>query len=543
MLSNLNIKNYALIDNLSINFSDSFTVISGDTGSGKSIILDAISFLLGSRIDKKKLNEKKCVIEASFSINDELKPLFANNDLDFDNNTIIRREINSSGKIRNFINDSPVTANILSTISSAFIEIHAQHHNLLIKNRKEQLSVIDKLSNNNIQINEYNNVLNQYNSLKKELEIFNKKEKLSDDDYQLFKFHYQEINQVNIKDNEDVELEYEINLHENINHILEITKTSNFLISEENHILDYLNRIKQLFSKYEQFNELNLRIDSSIIDLNDISDELSNIYDKFSSSDINLNEKLDRFNLINKILNKHSLNSSSELPSFSANLKSEIELYENFEIEKKQIHKKISELKEKLLKKAGSLTKSRNKIIPDFEKEVIGILKTLGMPHALFKVELNTLKDFSLNGIDEVIFKFSSNPGVVTQDISKIASGGEISRLVLALKYITSAKSEIKTIIFDEIDTGVSGKIASYMGDLMRTISSKNQLISVTHLPQIASKSNDHIKVFKTVNNNITRTDIKVLENEERVLEIARLLSGKQISDAAITNAKELLNQ
>ncbi|MFL2577026.1 MAG: hypothetical protein ACJ0PT_02685 [Flavobacteriales bacterium] len=165
------------------------------------------------------------------------------------------------------------------------------------------------------------------------------------------------------------------------------------------------------------------------------------------------------------------------------------------------------------------------------------------MPHALFKVELNTLKDFSLNGIDEVIFKFSSNPGVVAQDISKIASGGEISRLVLALKYITSAKSEIKTIIFDEIDTGVSGKIASYMGDLMRTISSKNQLISVTHLPQIASKSNDHIKVFKTVNNNITRTDIKVLENEERVLEIARLLSGKQISDAAITNAKELLNQ
>lgn len=543
MLSNLNIKNYALIDYLSINFSDSFTVISGDTGSGKSIILDAISFLLGSRIDKKKLNEKKCVIEASFSINDELKPLFANNDLDFDNNTIIRREINSSGKIRNFINDSPVTANILSTISSAFIEIHAQHHNLLIKNRKEQLSVIDKLANNNIQINEYNNVLNQYNSLKKELENFNKKEKLSDDDYQLFKFHFQEINQANIKDNEDVELEYEINLHENVNHILEITKTSNFLISEENHILDYLNRIKQLFAKYDQFNELSLRIDSSIIDLNDISDELSNIYDKFSSSDINLNEKLDRFNLINKILNKHSLNSSSELPSFSANLKSEIELYENFEIEKKQIHKKISELKEKLLKKAGSLTKSRNKIIPGFEKEVIRILKTLGMPHALFKVELNTLKDFSLNGIDEVIFKFSSNPGVVAQDISKIASGGEISRLVLALKYITSAKSEIKTIIFDEIDTGVSGKIASYMGDLMRTISSKNQLISVTHLPQIASKSNDHIKVFKTVNNNITRTDIKVLENEERVLEIARLLSGKQISDAAITNAKELLNQ
>ena len=543
MLSNLNIKNYALIDYLSINFSDSFTVISGDTGSGKSIILDAISFLLGSRIDKKKLNQKKCVIEASFSINDELKPLFVNNELDFDNNTIIRREINSSGKIRNFINDSPVTVNILSTISSAFIEIHAQHHNLLIKNRTEQLSVIDKLANNNIQINEYNNVLNQYNSLKKELEIFNKKEKLSNDDYQLFKFHYQEINQVNIKDNEDVELEYEINLHENINHILEITKTSNFLISEENHILDYLNRIKQLFSKYEQFNELNLRIDSSIIDLNDISDELSNIYDKFSSSDINLNEKLDRFNLINKILNKHSLNSSSELPSFSANLKSEIELYENFEIEKKQIHKKISELKEKLLKKAGSLTKSRNKIIPGFEKEVIRILKTLGMPHALFKVELNTLKDFSLNGIDEVIFKFSSNPGVVVQDISKIASGGEISRLVLALKYITSAKSEIKTIIFDEIDTGVSGKIASYMGDLMRTISSKNQLISVTHLPQIASKSNDHIKVFKTINNNITRTDIKVLENEERVLEIARLLSGKQISDAAITNAKELLNQ
>ena len=543
MLLNLNIKNYALIDNLDINFSDSFTAISGDTGSGKSIILDAISILLGARVDKKKINSDKCVIEASFKISSNLIKFFEKHDLDFDDTTIIRREINVNGKIRNFINDTPVTASVLSNFSSLIIEIHAQHHNLLIKSKIEQLSVIDKIANNEDLIDDYLQILNKYNNLKNELIEFNNSTKISEEDYILYKFHFQEINEAKIINNEEIELKKEIDLFENINDVKEITNESNHLLTSDNHVIDYLNKIKSLFSRYDQFDDFFERVNSSIIELNDIADELSNMYDDFGNNSFNYQEKTDRYDLINKILKKHQLKSSNEIQNFIEKLEKEINKYENFEKEQLKIISEINKVEKLLLAKSHSLTNSRNKIIPNFEKEIINLLMTLGMPHAFFKVKMEKSKEFLKTGMDKVIFEFSSNPGIKEQDISKIASGGEISRLVLALKFITSAKSGVKTIIFDEIDTGVSGKIASFMGDLMRKISFKNQLISVTHLPQIASKSKEHIKVFKTIKNNKTRTEIKILDSEERVVEIARLLSGKRISDAAITNAKELLNQ
>ena len=543
MLLNLNIKNYALIDNLNINFSDSFTAISGDTGSGKSIILDAISILLGARVDKKKINSDKCVIEANFKISPNLIEFFEKHDLDFDDSTIIRREINVNGKIRNFINDTPVSASVLSNFSSFIIEIHAQHHNLLIKSNIEQLSVIDKIACNEDLIDDYLQILNKYNNLKNELIEFNNSTKISEEDYKLYKFHFQEINEAKILNNEEIELKKEIDLFDNINEVKEITNESNHLLTSDNHVLDYLNKIKSLFSRYDQFNDFFERINSSIIDLNDISDELSNMYDDLSNNSFDYQEKTDRYDLINKILKKHQLKSSNEIQNLIEKLEKKINKYENFEKEQSKITSQINMFKKLLFTKSSSLTKSRNKIIPNFEKEIINLLITLGMPHAIFKVKMEKSIEFLKTGMDKVTFEFSSNPGIKEQDISKIASGGEISRLVLALKFITSAKSGVKTIIFDEIDTGVSGKIASFMGDLMRKISLKNQLISVTHLPQIASKSKEHIKVFKTIKNNKTRTEIKILDAEERVVEIARLLSGKRISDAAITNAKELLNQ
>ena len=543
MLLNLNIKNYALIDNLNINFSDSFTAISGDTGSGKSIILDAISILLGARVDKKKINSDKCVIEANFKISPNLIEFFKKHNLDFDDTTIIRREINVNGKIRNFINDTPVSASVLSNFSSLIIEIHAQHHNLLIKSKIEQLSVIDKIANNEDLVDDYLQILNKYNNFKNELIEFNNSTKISKEDYNLYKFHYQEINEAKIISNEEIELKKEIDLFENINEVKEITNESNHLLTGDNQVLDYLNKIKSLFSRYDQFNDFFERINSSIIDLNDISDELSNMYDDFSNNSFNYQEKTDRYDLINKILNKHQLKSSNEIQNLIEKLEKEINKFENFEKEQSKITSEINKFEKLLFTKSNFLTKSRNNIIPNFEKEIINLLITLGMPHAIFKVKMEKSIEFLKTGMDKVTFEFSSNPGIKEQDISKIASGGEISRLVLALKFITSAKSGVKTIIFDEIDTGVSGKIASFMGDLMRKISLKNQLISVTHLPQIASKSKEHIKVFKTIKNNKTRTEIKILDTEERVVEIARLLSGKRISDAAITNAKELLNQ
>lgn len=543
MLLNLNIKNYALINDLTVNFSDDFTVISGDTGSGKSIILDALSILLGSRVDKKKINTDKCVIEASFKINSDIEYFFNKYDLDFDEITLLRREINQSGKIRNFINDTPVTANVLSNFSSLIIEIHAQHHNLLIKNKSEQLSVIDTIANNSDLLSSYKDILKQYIQQKDILTEFSSKMKLNDDDYDLYKFHYQEILDANIKINEELEIEKKINLFENINQIKEISQQSNQLLAGDNKVIDFLNQIKNSISKYENFNELEERINSSIIDLNDISSEFDAISENLNNSSINLSELLNRFDLINNILRKHKLKSSSELESISSSIKFEIDKYENFDKEKKLISDKLNQLYKLLEKKSELLSASRKKVSNNFEKDIKNLLITLGMPYASFKVKFNRHNEFKSNGIDDVVFQFSSNPGVLEQDISKIASGGEISRLVLALKYITSKKNAIKTIIFDEIDTGVSGKIASFMGDLMRSISKKTQLISVTHLPQIASKSSIHIKVFKTTNENKSKTEVKNLDKDERVLEIARLLSGRSISDAAISNAKELLNQ
>ena len=543
MLLNLNIKNYALIKDLSVNFSDNFTVISGDTGSGKSIILDALSILLGSRVDKKKICSDKCIIEASFKITSDLKYFFNKHDLDFDEITFLRREINLSGKIRNFINDTPVSANILSDFSSLIIEIHAQHHNLLIKNKSEQLSVIDTIADNSDLLSNYQDILNQYIQQNDKLKEFSNKRKLDDDDYNLYKFHYKEILDANIKINEELELEKEINLFENINQIKEITLNSNQLLSGDNKVLDFLNQIKSSFLKYERFNELGDRINSSIIDLNDIASELDEIAENLSNTSMNLSELTDRYDQINNILGKHKLKSSSELLSKTENIKHEIDIYENYENEKKSIVNQINKFHKLLEEKSEILSISRKKISSDFEEDIKKLLNTLGMPHASFKVKYNRSKEFKNNGIDDLVFQFSSNPGVLEQDISKIASGGEISRLVLALKYITSKKNAIKTIIFDEIDTGVSGKIASFMGDLMRSISKKTQLISVTHLPQIASKSSKHIKVFKTTKKNETKTEVKNLDKDERVLEIARLLSGRSISDAAISNAKELLNQ
>ncbi len=543
MLLNLKISNYALIDNLDVDFTNEFTVISGDTGSGKSIILDAINLILGKRIDKKKLNSKKCIVEASFEINDKHLPFFHENDLDFEIITLIRREININGKIRNFINDTPVSANILSKFSSLIIEVHVQHENLLIKNKNEQLNLIDKVADNSHVLKDFQNYFNEYNSLKDSLNRFLDKRLLNDDEYNLYKFHYNEIIDSKIRINEDIELEKEIGFYENLSHNLEIIKKSNHLISEENLILDNLNLIKNYLSKSDRFKELEIRISSAIIDLNDVSNELQILSEDLISSNTNIQELNQRFDLINGLMKKHNVNTILELFEIQDNIKSSIDKYENFENEKNIITSKINISFNNLEKAANKLSKSRSAVILIFEKQIKETLKTLGMPHAVFKVCLEKTNNFNIKGSDNIIFKFSSNPGVNEQEISKVASGGEISRLVLALKHIISSKVGIKTLIFDEIDTGVSGKIASYMGDLMRSISRNTQLISITHLPQIASKSEKHIKVYKEVINSSTRTRIKILNKEERIVEIARLLSGKDISEAAITNAIELLNQ
>ena len=543
MLHNLKINNYALINNLNINFSKGFTVISGDTGSGKSIILDAISILLGKRLDKANFNNKKCVIEAEFIISKNIESYFLDNNLDFDENTILRREININGKNRAFINDTPVSISLLSEFSALIIEIHAQHENLLIKTPVKQLLIIDKIANNTDLKLKHKKLFDSYMLLLNNQKVFNKQNILNTEDYKLLKFHYEEINNANIKINELEDLENEINTLQNIHEISEIAHTSYSLLSDDNLITDNLNQVKKTLSKFEKFKDLYTRINANLIDLIDISADLKNIIDNLGENNNDLNMLINRLNVINNILSKHKVNTINDLYKFRDTIKVNLNLYENFEIEKTKLLEKLNFSYNLLKSSAKKLTKSREKVIPKFEKEIKILLNSLAMPHAEFKIKINESDAISKIGIDNIKFQFSSNHGIDVQDIDKVASGGEISRLMLALKYKVSTYDGIETLIFDEIDTGVSGKIASYMGDLMLAISKKTQLISVTHLPQIASKSNDHLKVSKIVNNKGTNTEIKLLDKSERILEIAKLLSGKTISEAAITNAKELLNQ
>ena len=543
MLKNIKIKNYALINNLDINFLSDFTVISGDTGSGKSIILDAMSLLFGKRIDKSKLNDKKCIIEAEFKISNNIDSFFIRNNLDFEENTLIRREINSNGKSRTFINDTPVSISMLSEFSKLIIEIHAQHENLLIKNSSEQLLILDKIASNSLIKDRYQDLFYEYQNLLINLDNFNKERVLSDDDYELFKFHYEEISNANIQISEYDELEKEINTLQNVNEISEIANNSLTLLSDENFIIDSLSKIKKVLSKFEKFRDLENRIEANLIDLADISSELTLISDSINHNSNNLNELLDRLDIINNILRKHKVKNISDLLTLKENIKKKIDIYENLGHEKKLILDNIDNKFKKLNYEAKNLSLSRKNIIPEFENDIKNLLNSLAMPHASFKIKIEDNDTLNKNGIDIIKFQFSSNPGISVQDLNKVASGGEISRLMLALKYKVASYDGIQTLIFDEIDTGVSGKIASYMGDLMKSISKSTQLISVTHLPQIASKSDNHLKVYKRIKNDTTKTKIKLLNKEERVIEIARLLSGKKISDAAITNAKELLNQ
>ena len=543
MLKNIKIKNYALINNLDINFLSDFTVISGDTGSGKSIILDAMSLLFGKRIDKSKLNDKKCIIEAEFKISNTIDSFFIRNNLDFEENTLIRREINSNGKSRTFINDTPVSISMLSEFSKLIIEIHAQHENLLIKNSSEQLLILDKIASNSLIKDRYQDLFYEYQNLLINLDNFNKERVLSDDDYELFKFHYEEIGNANIQISEYDELEKEINTLQNVNEISEIANNSLTLLSDENFIIDSLSKIKKVLSKFEKFRDLENRIEANLIDLADISSELTLISDSINHNSNNLNELLDRLDIINNILRKHKVKNISDLLTLKENIKKKIDIYENLGHEKKLILDNIDNKFKKLNYEAKNLSLSRKNIIPEFENDIKNLLNSLAMPHASFKIKIEDNDTLNKNGIDIIKFQFSSNPGISVQDLNKVASGGEISRLMLALKYKVASYDGIQTLIFDEIDTGVSGKIASYMGDLMKSISKSTQLISVTHLPQIASKSDNHLKVYKRIENDTTKTKIKLLNKEERVIEIARLLSGKKISDAAITNAKELLNQ
>ena len=550
MLTSLYIKNYALIDELNVAFNNGLTIITGETGAGKSILLGGLSLVLGKRADlsQVKNTEEKCIIEAVFDIaNYDLKTLFKSLDLDYDVQTIIRREILPSGKSRAFINDSPVTLESLVALSSYLIDIHSQHQTQQLTQDDYQFKVIDALAANKSNLDEFSKQLGAYKMLQKELEELklSKAELIKEYDYNLFLS--KELNEIDLEkiNLEDLETQYEeLNNVEVIGERLSSTKS--ILNTEEHGAIDQLNSAKQELSKIAGFGKLYQSIKERIvsvgIELDDILIELDNLEENLSSDPEELERVSHKLQIVNNLFQKHSVSGLEDLIGIKNDLKSKIDNTESLDDTILQKEKEIKNQKASLNVIAEKIHNNRTKIIPKFVSKLETILADLGMPNAKFKVELEPLDHFAKNGKDNLQFLFMANKGSSFNELKKSASGGELSRIMLAIKSILAEYIQLPSIMFDEIDTGVSGEISNKMGEIMKQMSGKMQVFTITHLPQIAAKGNSHFKVFKTDIKEVTHTQLKKLNEDERIVEIAQMLGGTDITDSAMAHAKQLLN-
>jgi DNA repair protein RecN (Recombination protein N) len=545
MIKSLLICNYALLKNVSINFTNGFTVVSGETGAGKSIMLDALSLLLGKRVERFSKNENipKSIIEGVFTIDNSKKQFFTDNNLEFETETVVRREVNQKGKSRAFINDTPVLLQVLTAFGKQILEIYAQHQSVLFKDEDAQFKLIDQLAKSEKEITNYQHELKFYATLKTELSVIKKSGSLSASELEFLQFQYDELDAANLILNETAELEQQIALLENVDGIASAIADSEHYFNNEQGVLSSLSSIKRRLSEFDSFNDLSERVGSLIIESNDIAAELSDINNKLEADPEQLLKLNNRLDLLNNLLQKHRKQFIEELIDFKNEIEGKINISASFELQLTAKQKEITKQFEVLKITSTILNAKRVKVLPKLKHEIQQHLQHLGMPYAQFEVVFSSMETYHQFGNTEISFLFSANKGSALLEVDKVASGGELSRLMLAIKYITAQSSKINTLVFDEIDTGVSGEIASLMGDMMLEISKTNQLIAISHLPQIASKANTHLKVVKTVKNNNTISDVIVLNKEERIEEIAKLLSGKKLTKAAFDNAVELLNQ
>ncbi len=550
MITNLSIENFALIEKLSIRFSEGFSTITGETGAGKSILLGALSLVLGKRADLTSLKnkEEKCVVEANFNIkNYNLKSFFETNDLDFEEETIIRREILASGKSRAFINDTPVNLNQLQELSASLIDVHSQHQTQELSDDVVQFKIIDSIASNFDLISNYSVDLKEYKKCKTNLKSKSEflQSILNEQDYNSFLL--EELLSANLKADEQEELETTFEKLNNVEFIKEtIVKSLSIATDEQVGVLQNLKEIKNLFSKIAPFSleysSLFERISSTLIEFDDIEKELNQLSETLFSDPETLENTNLKLQLIYSLQKKHQVKTVEELLTIQNELDNKVVSVITLESEIEKIKNDILELEEKLNVNATKIHKNRVEAVPILTSKLQFILEQLGMANARFKIEVTQKEDFLLNGKDEIEFLFSANKGSDFGLLKKVASGGEMSRIMLAVKSVLAQYSSLPTIIFDEIDTGVSGEIANKMGEIMKAMSLNMQVFSITHLPQIAGKGSSHFKVFKTVENNKTHTDLKLLNPEERIQEIAQMLSGSTISDSALIHAKELLN-
>ena len=550
MLTSLHIKNYALIDELNVAFNSGFTIITGETGAGKSILLGGLSLVLGKRADLSQVKDKseKCIVEASFDIaNYNLKQLFISLDLDYDVQTIIRREILPSGKSRAFVNDTPTTLESLVTLSSYLIDIHSQHQTQQLIENDYQFKVIDALADNEQHLILYATKLSAYKSLLKRLDGLkrSKAELIKEYDYNLYLS--KELNAINLESIDITALENKYEQLNNVEIIAEkLGNSVSILNTEHQGVLDQLNTIKQELNKISDFGKdyqaLLDRIYSVNIELDDILVELDKLQEDLSSDPQELEQINTTLQQINTLFQKHSVLDIASLLEIKKDLDSKISNTENLDSDIEIIEKEILNLKAELNQITKIINKQRRIAIPILVEKLETLLKGLGMPNAKFKIDLSPTDEFTSNGKDNLQFLFTANKGSEFNSLKKSASGGELSRIMLAIKSILSEYIQLPSIMFDEIDTGVSGEISNKMGEIMKAMSNKMQVFSITHLPQIAAKGNTHFKVFKTDENSITHTKLKRLDENGRIVEIAQMLGGLNITESAMAHAKELLN-
>ena len=550
MLKSLLVKNYALINHLDIHFSTGFSIITGETGAGKSILLGALGLILGQRADTGVLHDKsgKCIVEGVFEVsNYDLKSFFEENDIDFEKVTTIRREINESGKSRAFINDTPVTLNQLRDLTVKLVDIHSQHETLLLSDSLFQMDVLDVLSGVASNLQEYRKVYTEFRAAEKKLSQLTEESKQAATELDYFQFQLNQIEEAKLAAGEQEELEEEQKAISHAGEIQHHLAMSSGLLSEgDTSILttlkDSLVALQKIQNFYARVEPLAERLNSSLIELKDIAAEVDKLAATVEIDPNRLELVNERLDLIYSLQQKHKVSSVNELIAIRDDLAAKLAHIYSYDEEIEKTSQLLEKLKQAVSEKSAIISGKRKNVIPAMEERVMETLRNLGIPNAAFRVSVTELPDFTVHGKDKVVYLFSANKQSPPMELSKVASGGELSRVMLSLKSLVSESRLLPTIIFDEIDAGVSGEIADKMGNILRKMSHGIQLVNITHLPQVASKGDTHYLVYKQDNEKATYTHIKQLSSEERVMEIARMLSGEELTDAAIRNARELMS-
>ena len=549
MLKQLHISNYALIDELSVGFETGFNVITGETGAGKSILLGALGFALGDRADTGVLynKDKKCVVEAQFALDDEnLKPLFEENDLDFEAECIFRRELNPQKKSRAFINDTPVALQTMKEIGSQLVDIHSQHDSLLLTDADFQLKLLDEIAQNGELLAEYQNEYSHYNALKRKLNELKEMATKNTAENDYLKFQLDELDKADLKEGEYADIEQTLSVMENSEEIKTLLVAANGLMDDsENAILGQVNaltstlqRIKHLLPDTEELTE---RVENLKVELKDIAYDLRRKEDETQFDEGQLQSLQERYDLLSRLMMKHRVGGFEELIALRDSLKEKVNAFENIDEAIAQAEKELKSSEKQLSSLAKALHEKRCQAAVAFGEKVMVLVRQLAMPFAQFQVSVERQESFGSKGSDEIRFLFSANKGIAPDDIRRVASGGELSRLMLSIKSAVSSYNYIPTLIFDEIDTGVSGEVAAKIGGIMRQMGNALQLISITHLPQVASQAEHHYFIYKDNEGERTQSHIRLLDSKERIQEIAKMLSNDQVTPEAIKAAEVLL--